>query len=507
MGCPGLAFETWIPQSQPAFALRPNGSVNYTYDAMNRVTSAKTLGTACTTVAGGTLNWGESFTVDAWGNLIDKTTTLCTAEALSSSASPRNQLAAATYDSAGNAIANNAINYTYDAEGRITAASGAAYIYDGASERVGKTGTLYWKGAGSEALVESSAANTNPTRYIFFNGKRIARIDPGATTAKYYVQDNVGSTALVTDSLGNPLSESLFFPYGGEQAILSNDTNTYKFTGKQRDPETGLDDFGARYYASNLGRFMSPDWAAKPVTVPYANFGDPQTLNLYSYVENGPLNRVDADGHAASQGGDNNWLGFDEGPCAGTWSTPSEETHKDNLGSASLSGEAADEDAYDGLVAASQQSSPDPKQPVNKDYVLAVENDSGSKMGQYDAREVEYDLHNTPDASHPNGSILGSDVKSTVITEHLSNKVDFKESSSHTAGQFEDTIGPGGCQMHGCKGTVTTERYFTVEINGKQMGVVPILDRNGTHLVDHIAVDRTNDRTILNGQKGPTDVP
>jgi hypothetical protein len=42
---------------------------------------------------------------------------------------------------------------------------------------------------------------------------------------------------------------------------------------------------------------MIPDWAAKPTTVPYAKFGDPQTLNLYSYVENGPLNRIDPDGH------------------------------------------------------------------------------------------------------------------------------------------------------------------------------------------------------------------
>jgi soluble lytic murein transglycosylase-like protein len=42
---------------------------------------------------------------------------------------------------------------------------------------------------------------------------------------------------------------------------------------------------------------MTPDWDAKPTSVPYASFGDPQTLNLYSYVENGPLNRVDADGH------------------------------------------------------------------------------------------------------------------------------------------------------------------------------------------------------------------
>ena len=55
--------------------------------------------------------------------------------------------------------------------------------------------------------------------------------------------------------------------------------------------------FGARYYGSSLGRFMTPDWAAKPITVPYANFGNPQSLNLYSYVTNNPLTLLDDDGH------------------------------------------------------------------------------------------------------------------------------------------------------------------------------------------------------------------
>jgi len=42
---------------------------------------------------------------------------------------------------------------------------------------------------------------------------------------------------------------------------------------------------------------MTPDWAAKPTTVPYALFGDPQTLNLYAYVRNNPASRIDEDGH------------------------------------------------------------------------------------------------------------------------------------------------------------------------------------------------------------------
>jgi RHS repeat-associated protein len=289
---------------------RPNGSVNYTYDTLNRINSAVTLGTACTAMAGGTLNWGSSYTVDAWGNLTAQTPTLCSAVSMSAAANSENRLTTATYDSAGNMTQNNGQGYTYDAEGRITNGSGTVYTYDGMGERVAKAGSkLYWKGVGSTALVETNTSDRNPTEYIFFNGARIARIDPGATTPKYSLTDNLGSTAVETDSLGNILNESLFFPYGVERVIEQNDTaNNYKFTGKERDAETGLDDFGARYYASSLGRFMTPDWDAKPTSVPYASFGDPQTLNLYSYVENGPLNKVDADGHAASQNTENQWV-------------------------------------------------------------------------------------------------------------------------------------------------------------------------------------------------------
>jgi RHS repeat-associated protein len=68
-------------------------------------------------------------------------------------------------------------------------------------------------------------------------------------------------------------------------------------TGKERDSESGLDMFGARYYGSSLGRFMTPDWAAKPTNVPYASFGNPQSLNLYSYVSNNPCTTRDPDGH------------------------------------------------------------------------------------------------------------------------------------------------------------------------------------------------------------------
>ncbi|HSY36525.1 MAG TPA: RHS repeat-associated core domain-containing protein [Acidobacteriaceae bacterium] len=71
----------------------------------------------------------------------------------------------------------------------------------------------------------------------------------------------------------------------------------YHSSAKERDAESGLDYFGARYYASSMGRWMSPDWSAKEEPVPYANLDNPQTLNLYGYVGNNPVSKADADGH------------------------------------------------------------------------------------------------------------------------------------------------------------------------------------------------------------------
>jgi RHS repeat-associated protein len=66
----------------------------------------------------------------------------------------------------------------------------------------------------------------------------------------------------------------------------------YKFTGKERDTESGLDYFGARYYASSMGRFMSPD----PSGLYYADQTNPQSFNLYAYALNNPLKFIDPTG-------------------------------------------------------------------------------------------------------------------------------------------------------------------------------------------------------------------
>ncbi|MBZ5597350.1 MAG: RHS repeat-associated core domain-containing protein [Acidobacteriia bacterium] len=74
----------------------------------------------------------------------------------------------------------------------------------------------------------------------------------------------------------------------------------HKFTGKERDGESGLDYFEARHYASSLGRFMSVD----PVIITPERKVDPQQLNRYAYVRNNPLRLVDPTGEILQLSGD-----------------------------------------------------------------------------------------------------------------------------------------------------------------------------------------------------------
>ncbi|MBB5343286.1 RHS repeat-associated core domain-containing protein [Tunturibacter empetritectus] len=69
-------------------------------------------------------------------------------------------------------------------------------------------------------------------------------------------------------------------PFGDALSSIGYDPT--HFTGKERDTESGLDYFGARYMGSTMGRFMSPDWSDDPVAIPYSDLSNPQTLNLYA---------------------------------------------------------------------------------------------------------------------------------------------------------------------------------------------------------------------------------
>lgn len=90
-----------------------------------------------------------------------------------------------------------------------------------------------------------------------------------------------------------------YYPYGVEPNPPA-DANHYKFTGKERDAETGNDYFGARYYGSTMGRFVSPDYSSIPEAMPYADLSNSQSFNRYVYLNDNPLSGVDADGHCGA---------------------------------------------------------------------------------------------------------------------------------------------------------------------------------------------------------------
>jgi RHS repeat-associated protein len=280
-------------------------SQNFTYDQLNRITSALTTSTHATSPAH---CWGETYTLDAWANLnsIAATTnsnyTGCTQESgFATTADGNNHLPAFSYDSSGNTQNDGTVAYTWDAESQLKSAGGVNYAYEGSGRRVSKSnGKLYWYGSGGNILAETDASGNTTAEYIFFGGKRVAML-PASSTPIYYVEDLLGTSRVTTTNTGVVCYDADFYPYGGERSYTNTCPQNYKFEGKERDTETGNDDFGARYYSNRFGRWLSADWSAVPVPVPYANLTNPQTLNLYSMVSDDPESFADLDGHYSQE--------------------------------------------------------------------------------------------------------------------------------------------------------------------------------------------------------------
>jgi len=272
-------------------------SVTYTFDWLNRIASAYTDATS------GSGCWGETYSIDRYGNLktIAAMTgyTGCVQESgIGVTVNSSNQITGPgtfTYDLAGNLTGEPSpsclTSISYDAENHMTSACGVTYHYDGDGRRVQKSsGTLYWYGTSSDPLLETGSSGNLLNEYIFFSGKRTARRDSSGNI-EYYVADYLGSARAVTNSSGTISESCNYYPYGGSNCSPSS-VNNYLFTGKERDNESGLDNFGARDDSSQFGRFMSPDPAGLNAVHPE----NPQTWNLYAYAMNNPLRYTDPTG-------------------------------------------------------------------------------------------------------------------------------------------------------------------------------------------------------------------
>jgi len=130
------------------------------------------------------------------------------------------------------------------------------------------------------------------------SGTTTARFDDAFLTGAsglgvhYYHGDHLGSARLITDNSGNQTWSATYLPFGQEWNPQPT-TNHYKFTGKERDSESGLDNFGARYDSSQYGRFMTPDPGNASGL---SHMDDPQSWNGYAYARNNPLSYTDPSG-------------------------------------------------------------------------------------------------------------------------------------------------------------------------------------------------------------------
>jgi len=125
-------------------------------------------------------------------------------------------------------------------------------------------------------LLLAGIASAGGTSYVYGPNGPIAKINESG--AYYYHSDHLGSTSAMTDEDGEVLEEQVNLPFG--ELIFGSEK--YGFTGKERD-ETGLQYFGARFYDSNSGRFLTVDPAL-------------QDFSSYGYVGGNPLTRIDPDG-------------------------------------------------------------------------------------------------------------------------------------------------------------------------------------------------------------------
>lgn len=118
--------------------------------------------------------------------------------------------------------------------------------------------------------------------------------DSSSDVVRYYHTDAIGSVRVITDPNGTVTERMDYEPFGFEWAPPSGEQR--RFTGQERDIETTLDYFGARYYTAASARFTTPD----PVLPIEDALVNPQRWNRYSYVLNRPLDLTDPDGRCPS---------------------------------------------------------------------------------------------------------------------------------------------------------------------------------------------------------------
>ena len=172
-----------------------------------------------------------------------------------------------------------------------TVVSDYEYSPDGLRQvKRGSKGTIHYVFEGTEPIFEKRIKDEKIKSYIYALGKHLARVDGIIcdTSAKvyYYHTDQIGTVRAITDQSGKVIFTADYLAFGAKFVSNGDFDETHGFTGKEYDSDTGLYYYNARWYDSELGRFISEDDPA----------ADPNNPNLYSYCGNNSLNRIDPSG-------------------------------------------------------------------------------------------------------------------------------------------------------------------------------------------------------------------
>jgi RHS repeat-associated protein len=204
------------------------------------------------------------------------------------------------YDASGGRVAKASFTGTFPPKNTVCAAPGAATGFTLTAQ--------YLLDQGGDQVTELNGSGAWQHSNVWAGSHLDATYD--AKGLHFHLADPLGTRRIQTNIDGQVEESCQSLPFGDNlnctttALTTADDATEHHFTQKERDVESGNDYFGARYYSSTMGRFMSPDWSAQEEPIPYAKLDDPQTLNLYAYVQNNPLSSTDADGHCGGPGED-----------------------------------------------------------------------------------------------------------------------------------------------------------------------------------------------------------
>jgi len=273
---------------------------------------------------GGQQSWSTTYGYDRYGN---RTSVIVNGAAADGSPIPPDGLQSvlydpatnhasppSSYDAAGNVTRSQRadaswLRYRYDAAGNLAAVltdggqfvESYSYAADGhrlVASSAGESGRqTYFAWDRDEVLAEfqttlAGGALTWLTSSVYLGSQVLATLEPGASgnLVRYRHADRLG-VRLVTDNRTPSAASQVTLPFGTVLSAESSSTFNPIFTSYERDVASGLDHAINRYYDSRT-RFIQVDPADRLAD----NLHDPQSLNMYSYVGNDPVNRTDATG-------------------------------------------------------------------------------------------------------------------------------------------------------------------------------------------------------------------